>query len=200
MLWPSSVPAARFVPLGGEHFGRDHRAESAHVGPRLLDQLDAALAEQQLGVDDVHVGIQRVFKQPDGERGGDEPRVLARHFAAIMQHAPLRRGLVELRDEQAEPMGHVQISAEAVERLPIERAHVDRMADRAGREEIDQQTDAFDGYLRLGLFGARAQMRRASTPGRPNSGLSVHGSFAYTSRATPPIRLALIASTSAASS
>ena len=87
MFWPNSVPAARCVPLGGDHFGRDDRAERAHVGPRLLDQLDAALAEQHFGVDDVDVRFQRAFQQAGGEGGGDQLGVLAGHFAAIVEHA-----------------------------------------------------------------------------------------------------------------
>ncbi len=41
------------------------------------------------------------------------------------------------------------------------RGHVHRVADSPVGEIVDQQLDRFDGDLRLGLFGARAQVRRA---------------------------------------
>ena len=81
------------------------------------------------------------------------PRYSRRHD---LQPARLQAG-----QQHAQAIGDVEIAAQRRERLRIERRDVHRVADRAGREIGDEQLDRFDGDLRLGFFGARAQVRRA---------------------------------------
>src|SRR5262245_6336028 len=66
-----------------------------------------------------------------------------------------------LGHEEAEAVGKIEIAADRFERFGIDRGHVDRVANFALGEVVDEQLNRFDRDLRLGFFGARAQVRRA---------------------------------------
>ena len=100
-------------------------------------------------------------QQPGGEHGREHLGFLVRNLAAIQQAARLQPARLQAGQQQPQPIGDVEIAAERGERLGIERRDVHRVANRAGREIGDEQLDRFDGDLRLGLFGARAEVRRA---------------------------------------
>ena len=155
------MPAAWWTCGFGRHSGRDHRAEGPLVAAGLLDQFDPPLAQQHLGVDDVDLLFQGVLQQAGGKGGRDQPGVLAGHFAAIVQRAAADRRGGELGQQQAQPVGHVQIAAQVGQNLGIDRREIHRVADRAGGQIIDQQVDPFDRHLGLGFFGAGPQVGRA---------------------------------------
>ena len=106
-----------------------------------------------------------VFQQPGGKRRREQPRVLLGHLALVAQPATGRRAVVHLRQQQSQSVGHVQVAAQLGQRLGIQRRHVDRLLDRPGGEEVDQQFGRLDGHVGLGLFGAGAQVRRAEHAG-----------------------------------
>ena len=56
------------------HLGRDQRAEIADVGGALLDQLDAPLAQQHLGVDDIDPSSMACCSSP-AAKAADSSRV-----------------------------------------------------------------------------------------------------------------------------
>ena len=74
-------------------------------------------------------------------------------------------GGLPLGHEQAEAIGQVEVAANRVQRFGVDGGHVDGVADFALGEVVDQQLDGFDGDLRLGLFGAGAEVRRAEDVG-----------------------------------
>ena len=74
-------------------------------------------------------------RQAGGKGGRQQPRVLLGHFALVAQAAGGGRAVVDLGQQQAQPVGHVQVTAEALQRLGVQRRHVDRLLDGAGGED-----------------------------------------------------------------
>ncbi len=54
-------------------------------------------------------------------------------------------------------MRHIEVTTHVIQRFGIQRTHVDRMANGAGRQEINEQANSLDRHLRLRFFGAGAQ-------------------------------------------
>src|SRR5207245_7176246 len=71
--------------LLSDHVGSDQGAEVSLLGAALLDDLDAALAGEKLGVDDVDVLSEAEFEQAGSERGGYQPGAPRGGIAAIMR-------------------------------------------------------------------------------------------------------------------
>ena len=159
------MPAADGGPFLADHFGGDHRTEVADVGRALLDQLDAALAEQDLGVDDVHPVGHGVFQQPGGEGRRQQPRVLLGHFALVAQPAGDRRAVIDLGQQQAQPIGDVQVAAQA---SSVFGSSGDMLTDCLMAPVVKKSISssaASTATLVCGLFGAGPQVRRAKHVG-----------------------------------
>ena len=92
MLLPNSVPAAMEVLWSVTTSAVISELKSPMSVRRLLDQLDAALAQQHLGVDDVHAAVQGVLQQAGGEGRREQPGVLLGHLALVAQPAQLWAG------------------------------------------------------------------------------------------------------------
>ena len=135
-------------------------AEIAFLGTGLLDDLDAAFAGQQLGVDDVDVLVQPVFEQAGGEGGRDQPGAAPGHLAAVAQLGPPDGALAHLGVQQAQPAGHVHVEPQLFQLGAVDGRHVDCEADDAARQEVDQQLGRLHGHRRLGLDGGGAEVRR----------------------------------------
>ena len=104
-------------------------------------------------------------KQAGGEGGREHLGFFVGDLAAVEQAALVQPAWLQAGQQQAEAIGDVEIAAQRGQRLGIERGDVHRVADRAGGEVVDQQLDRFDGDLRLGFLGARAEVRRAEDAG-----------------------------------
>ena len=132
-------------------------------------------------------------KQAGGEGGRDQLGVLAGHFAAIVQRAALRARPCPTAPaagpaDRRRPDSRAALSSV----LAIERRHVHGVADGAGRQEIDQQSDALRrppafGPLRCSRPGAACTAR----PACRTAGCRCTARSANTSSATPPMLAAL---------
>ena len=146
--------------VGAVYLRADGRGKKPTRAPRLFRQVDPAFAEQHLTVDDVDFFVQRVFEQSRAEGGGEQARVLIDHLPPVGKAARARPSAVPLGKQDAQPVGHVEISAQRLERVRIDGDRVDRVADFARHQETDQQVDGFHGDAGLRLFRAGAEMGR----------------------------------------
>ena len=82
--------------LLSDHVGSDQGAEVSLLGAALLDDLDAALAGEKLGVDDVDVLSEAEFEQAGRESSRHQPGAPPGGIAAIMQLGPADGALAHL--------------------------------------------------------------------------------------------------------
>ena len=101
------------------------------------------------------------MEQPGRERGGENLRIAPGDLAAVGELAGLQAARDQTGGELAKAERHVEVPAQLLKHLRIKRGDVHCVLDLAGREEVGQQVNRFDGDLRLSLFSARSEMRRA---------------------------------------
>lgn len=86
----------------------------------------------------------RRLEQPSRKGGSHQPGVPRRDLTAIGDRTALWRPILELGQQDTEPPGEVEKSPHALQGRRIDRAGVDRVADRAGGKEVDEQADTLD--------------------------------------------------------
>ena len=126
----------------------------------LLDDLDAALAGQQLGVDDVDVLGQVRLQQAGGKGSGQQFGAALGRLAAVADDDLADRPLRHLGVQQAEAPSQIDVRAQLLHLAAINRRHVDGGQDDAAREEVDHELGRLGGDGQLGLSGAGAEVRR----------------------------------------
>lgn len=130
-----------------------------------------------MSVDDVDVLIEGPFEQTGAEGGGDELGVFLRDVAAVGEMAGGGAASVPLGHEKAKSMGQIEIAADGFERFGVDGGHVDRVADFAFGEVVDQELDGFDRDLGLSFFRAGAEVWSAKDVGHAEEGAARAGLF-----------------------
>ena len=143
-----------------DDFDAHRGAEGAHFGGALFAELDAAVLQEDFGVDDVDFFVERPREQAGAEGGGEEAGIFLADLAAVGEFAGVAGFALVLRHEKAEAEGDVEIAAHRRERFGVDRGHVHGVADFAGREIVNEKLCAFDGDLGLGFVGAGAEVGR----------------------------------------
>ncbi len=131
-----------------------------------FDHPDAALARDEWRVDVVQRFIQEIAEQSFKDRRRDRLGVEVGGLAAQFDRDLAGSVLDNLRGESAKPFAKHQVGAQDFEFLGGQRGDIDRLADRAVKQEIADLLRDIDCDLNLRLTGGGAQMGRGDHLGQ----------------------------------
>ena len=136
------------------------RREVPLLRVRRLGDLDAALACEHLGIDEVHPRAQAVFEQTSRECSREESRFLPGEVALVSERCLADRAVSQLRMQQTQPAGQVHVGPYFGQFRRVDRGHVHGVGDLPLQQEIGDELRRLDRDVFLRLHRRCAEVGR----------------------------------------